>query len=72
MQKNRPTMQKNGKLLLSLILVLLWSVCENVMAVEVGAIAPDFSLPNTENQTVTLSDHRGQKNVVLVFYRGTF
>ena len=72
MQNNKPTQKKNGKLLLSLIVVLVWSVCQNVGAVEVGEIAPNFSLPNTENQTVTLSDHRGKENVAVVFYRGTF
>ena len=38
----------------------------------VGDEAPDFSLPDTNNQIVTLSDHRESENVVLVFYRGTF
>ena len=37
-----------------------------------GVAAPDFSLPDTDNQIVTLSDLRGSKNVVLVFYRGRF
>lgn len=34
--------------------------------------APDFSLPDTNNRIVTLSDHEGSENVVLVFYRGAF
>ncbi|HZS45543.1 MAG TPA: peroxiredoxin [Blastocatellia bacterium] len=34
---------------------------------KVGEIAPDFSLPNSNNETVTLSDYRGH-NVVLAFY----
>lgn len=37
-----------------------------------GDVAPEFSLPDTDNQIVTLSDLRGSKNVVLVFYRGRF
>lgn len=35
-----------------------------------GDVAPNFSLPDTENRTVTLSNHEGSENVVLVFYRG--
>jgi hypothetical protein len=38
--------------------------------VKVGDIAPDFSLQSYDDGVVTLSDYRGQKNVVLVFYRG--
>lgn len=37
------------------------------MTVIVGELAPDFSLPASNNQTVKLSDFRG-KNVVLYFY----
>ncbi len=38
-----------------------------------GEIAPDFSLPvANRNVDITLSDFRGDQNVVLVFYRGFF
>ncbi|WP_075980268.1 thioredoxin-dependent thiol peroxidase [Bacillus massilinigeriensis] len=37
------------------------------MTVIVGELAPDFSLPASNNQTVKLSDFRG-RNVVLYFY----
>ena len=37
------------------------------MSVQVGQEAPDFTLKNTDNQEVTLSSLRGQKNVVLLF-----
>ena len=33
-------------------------------------LAPDFTLNNTQGQSVTLSDYRGDKHVVLVFNRG--
>lgn len=33
-----------------------------------GDVAPDFSLPSDQSKTVTLSDYRGKKNVVLAFY----
>ena len=35
---------------------------------EVGQEAPDFTLPATLGEQVTLSQYRGQKNVVLAFY----
>lgn len=38
--------------------------------VAVGDIAPDFSLMSYAGTVTTLSDFRGDKNVVLQFYRG--
>ena len=38
--------------------------------VAVGDVAPDFSLMSYAGTVTTLSDLRGDKNVVLVFYRG--
>jgi mycoredoxin-dependent peroxiredoxin len=38
------------------------------MPIEVGAVAPDFVLKDQNNQEVRLSDFRGRKNVLLVFY----
>ena len=38
-------------------------------SVEVGDIAPDFTLPGTSNKNYSLSQFRGQ-TVVLVFYPG--
>ncbi len=38
--------------------------------VALGTQAPDFSLDSYAGDVVTLSDFRGQKNVLLVFYRG--
>jgi len=34
----------------------------------IGEEAPDFTLPATIGDSVTLSQYRGQKNVVLAFY----
>jgi cytochrome oxidase Cu insertion factor (SCO1/SenC/PrrC family) len=38
--------------------------------VKVGDTAPDFTLENLDGNRISLSDFRGKKNVVLVFYRG--
>jgi peroxiredoxin len=45
---------------------------EEPMSVEVGDQAPDFELPDQNRQQVKLSDFRGKKNVVLMFYPFTF
>jgi mycoredoxin-dependent peroxiredoxin len=42
------------------------------MSLEVGQQAPDFTLPDTEGEPVTLSSFRGRKNVVLVFFPYAF
>jgi peroxiredoxin len=38
------------------------------MALKPGDPAPDFTLPSTVGDKVTLSDYRGKKNVILLFY----
>ncbi|WP_127783418.1 peroxiredoxin [Rhodococcus sp. X156] len=38
------------------------------MTLDVGTTAPDFTLKDQNNQEVTLSSYRGDKNVLLVFY----
>ena len=38
--------------------------------VKIGDPAPDFTLEDADGKPVTLSDYRGKKSVVLVFYRG--
>ncbi len=38
----------------------------------VGHLAPDFELPSHTRERVKLSDFRGHKNVVLVFYPAAF
>ncbi len=39
---------------------------------QVGEIAPDFTLESQNNQKVTLSSARGMRPTVLVFYRGNW
>jgi cytochrome oxidase Cu insertion factor (SCO1/SenC/PrrC family) len=38
--------------------------------IKVGQPAPDFTLENIDGKHVSLSEFRGKKSVVLVFYRG--
>jgi peroxiredoxin Q/BCP len=38
--------------------------------IQEGSTAPDFTLTDTQGQSVSLSDFQGQKQVVLVFNRG--
>jgi peroxiredoxin len=38
------------------------------MALQPGDMAPDFTLPSTVGDKVTLSDYRGKKSVILLFY----
>ncbi|TGN78062.1 peroxiredoxin [Streptomyces bauhiniae] len=42
------------------------------MALQVGDEAPDFELKDNHGRTVRLSDFRGEKNVVLLFYPFAF
>ena len=41
-------------------------------AVVVGRPAPDFELPDANGQNHRLSELQGEKNLVLVFFRGTW
>ena len=45
-------------------------VPDTLSALVVGRPAPDFTLPDSAGRQVTLSDYRGKKPVLLVFYRG--
>lgn len=38
--------------------------------VQVGQVAPDFRLRDEQGRIHQLSQYRGSKNVILVFYRG--
>ena len=42
------------------------------MAIQVGDKAPDFELRDNHGATVRLSDFRGEKNVVVLFYPFAF
>ncbi|PKL82341.1 MAG: peroxiredoxin [Ignavibacteriae bacterium HGW-Ignavibacteriae-3] len=38
------------------------------MSLKIGDVAPNFTLKNTNNESVTLSDFKGKNNVVLLFF----
>jgi len=42
------------------------------MSMQIGDVAPDFELPSQNNEKIKLSDFRGKKNVVVVFYPAAF
>ncbi len=49
-----------------------WVEEESTAAVAVGRPAPDFELPDADRQNHRLSELQGEKNLVLVFFRGTW
>jgi peroxiredoxin len=57
-------------MLLSTVLLLLSSA--PAMALQVGDKAPDFSLPATTAEKISLADFIGKKPVVVFFYIGAF
>lgn len=44
----------------------------NNAELKVGDVAPDFRLPDHKGGFVSLSDYRGQSNVVIAFYPAAF
>ena len=55
--------------------VLLASMLGSIsvtVAVEVGEPAPDFTLPSTTGEKMSLSQFRGKQPVLLEFYGGDF
>lgn len=40
--------------------------------VAVGDLAPDFTLASYDRGPITLSEYRGSREVILVFYRGSW
>ncbi|MBA3634563.1 MAG: redoxin domain-containing protein [Acidobacteria bacterium] len=64
------------KFFLCLILLFCCTIFANAQQVpkppqtnlKIGDAAPDFSLTDTDGNTVKLSDFKGKKSVVLAFY----
>jgi len=72
-------MLTNGKqgmrrLLLSVALAaaLSTTTVADATALEIGKPAPDFSLPGTSGETVSLRQFRGKKIVLLEFFGAAF
>ena len=67
-----------GALVVSMVLLVAGGFFNFVMMrvpagrplVTIGQPAPGFTLPDAAGRPVSLSDYRGRKPVVLVFYRG--
>ena len=53
-------------------MTLLFFNADEVRALNVGDKAPDFTLPSTTGEKISLSQFRGQKPVVLFFYLFAF
>ena len=64
MMRRRRRLMTTG-LLAGLVLVLCSG---SVTALEVGDKAPDFSLPATTAERVSLADYLGKQHVVVFFY----
>src|SRR6266511_4489771 len=66
-----------GFLALAIVPLLVGTACSGgggsqtaTGGVRVGSVAPDFSLPSTSGDTVSLSEFRGRKAVLLYFSMG--
>jgi len=50
------------------VVVITLALGAQAAELKVGDRVPDFSLPDQNGNTVTLSDYLGKKNLVLAFY----
>jgi thioredoxin-dependent peroxiredoxin len=66
--------QATRRLLLGLPLAVALSTvaASGAMVLEIGKPAPDFSLPGTTGETVSLRQFRGKKIVLLEFFGAAF
>jgi peroxiredoxin len=60
--------RRKNYLVLSLVLSGLVATATGTSALEVGEKAPDFTLPSTTGEKISLSQFRGKKIVLLEFY----
>ena len=59
-------------LILGLLLSGLFATARVSSALDVGDKAPDFTLPSTTGEKISLSQFRGKKLVLLEFYGADF
>jgi peroxiredoxin len=64
--------QTVGLFLIGLILAGGLIKARLAWAIDVGAKAPDFTLPSTTGEKISLSQFRGKKLVLLEFYGADF
>ena len=65
--------KRTKKLLVSGVLLAgVLGVAGGAIALEIGDTAPDFTLPGTMGETISLSQFRGKKSVLIEFYGGDF
>lgn len=57
---------------MTLALVTMLALAPRALAVEVGEKAPDFTLPSTTGQPISLSQFLGKKLVLLEFHINDF
>jgi peroxiredoxin len=57
---------------MGVLLVGIVGVAGVALAIEVGERAPDFTLPSTTGETISLSQFRNKKLVLLEFYVNDF
>ncbi len=66
-------MMQSGRLLTAIVVLALssssFSLSSTQASVEVGQQAPDFELEDSTGKSYTLSEFRGEKAVVLEFFR---
>lgn len=58
--------------LLGSLVAMLFLLAPTARAVEIGEKAPNFSLPSTTGQKISLEQFRGKKLVLLEFYIADF
>jgi hypothetical protein len=69
----RPRTQHTKSLLwLGVLLVSMLRVAGVAVALEVGEPAPDFTLPSTTGEKISLSQFQGKQPVLLEFYGADF
>ena len=57
-------------LLLGVLLVGMLIRASAATALEIGEMAPDFTLPGTTGEKISLSQFRGRKAILIEFYVG--
>ncbi len=67
-----PSLLFSTKLIVSFIIEgrKYLSVVAQGYKAEMGKLAPDFSLPDTDGKTISLSSFRGSRHILLLFIRG--